>query len=329
MDQSIGCDVPSLEREKETKTMTTEEMVARMLRENTGRHFLDSGGDSGRHWQRNQNVDFEKRPEARVEFSTWGVKGDKPKADILVTVDVYHWLNHALTYDKDADARFQRWASLFKENREEGWLQLMEKYAEQMVNKYGGGHGIYAEGTEPWCANSYNDENLLSQDVQLCAFTVDGPGGKEEYVLLQIHGGADVRGGYTRPRVFTPNDELSYLEWNRAALYCSDANECGANWSRDGSSWIESGAVGGGYIALEDFDVVKVEAISGLVTCRRDEAPHAKHQHDMNSPLCAFAEEITPDVAMRMAWKERTLVICEGSALCPRCGEGTLEAGMY
>jgi len=31
--------------------MKTETVIYKMLTENTGKHFLDSGGEYGRHWQ--------------------------------------------------------------------------------------------------------------------------------------------------------------------------------------------------------------------------------------------------------------------------------------
>jgi hypothetical protein len=35
------------------------ETIRQMLKENTGRHPLDSGFGNGRHWQKNQDRDFE------------------------------------------------------------------------------------------------------------------------------------------------------------------------------------------------------------------------------------------------------------------------------
>lgn len=42
---------------------TIEQTIFEMITENTGTHMLDSGGDSGRNWQRNQGKsidDFKK-----------------------------------------------------------------------------------------------------------------------------------------------------------------------------------------------------------------------------------------------------------------------------
>ena len=41
--------------------------IKSMLLENTGKHFLDSGGESGRHWQRNQQRDFDSEPPITIE----------------------------------------------------------------------------------------------------------------------------------------------------------------------------------------------------------------------------------------------------------------------
>jgi len=39
--------------------METKQLVYKMLTENTGKHFLDSGGTDGRMWQRNQRKTME------------------------------------------------------------------------------------------------------------------------------------------------------------------------------------------------------------------------------------------------------------------------------
>ena len=46
--------------------MKAETLIIEMLKENTGTHFLDSGGNSNRNWQRNQDINFEGQP--CVEF---------------------------------------------------------------------------------------------------------------------------------------------------------------------------------------------------------------------------------------------------------------------
>lgn len=47
-----------------TKHTKTEKVLIAMLKENTGIALMDSGGDSGRHWQRNQGRDFDNELES-------------------------------------------------------------------------------------------------------------------------------------------------------------------------------------------------------------------------------------------------------------------------
>jgi hypothetical protein len=67
-----------------------------------------------------------------------------------------------------------------------------------------------------WDYNSYNDEYcLLDQTIQVTFFCI----ADRAYVALQIHGGCDVRGGYTKPAIFEGGvDEL--LNASSTRFYC-------------------------------------------------------------------------------------------------------------
>ena len=59
-----------------------------MLMENTGTHFLDSGGANGRMWQRNQAKtieDFDNELEATIEKSEWTDKMERYTPNTSVT----------------------------------------------------------------------------------------------------------------------------------------------------------------------------------------------------------------------------------------------------
>lgn len=194
----------------------TEEILFEMLTENTGRHMLDSGGDSGRHWQHNQNLTLEamkSAPAMRLD-TKWGD----------ATLSVFHWLSSQLTYEADENAAFYEWA----EGKEGHWLELMEEYAlENDPDKR------FSEIS----ANSYNYDSNLSQVIQYQAFERNNT----VYMLLQIHGGADVRGGYTAPRVFS-FDLYDFFECG--SIYCSgDAVDSDGphrfDWS--GGEWLYEG----------------------------------------------------------------------------------------
>lgn len=165
--------------------MTTEHVLADMIVENTGIALCDSGGAYGRNWERNQGLtvgDLCDRPDA--EIVGWKAK-DGTEEFGWVNVDVFHYLASRLEYHDDVNSMFMEYAEQ-EENKDVPWLVLMEEFA----------------AAETWgeniVFNSYNSETLLSQTIQGVLFEyADQP-----YVLLQIHGGCDVRGGYTAPKAF-------------------------------------------------------------------------------------------------------------------------------
>jgi hypothetical protein len=189
------------------KFSRTERTIARMMRENTGASILDSGGAYGRAWQRNLTVDFSARPIATVEFSVARWHG-KDELDVCPTIDLFHYLTSRLEYDRALTRQFRKFANL-PENREDYDLANMEAFPAWIADKRG------EDASEVYTGNSYNEDNYLSGTVQFTCFTLDN----EEYVLLQIHGGCDVRGGYTAPKVFRKDDNCGYFgDWYDATI---------------------------------------------------------------------------------------------------------------
>ena len=92
----------------ETKTITTKDIITAMMITNTGKHMLDSGGDNGRMWQRNQA----KYKLLQSAYKTWD---DTPAVSINgrwgieVTISLYHFLNHYLTYEPDITEKLLRY----------------------------------------------------------------------------------------------------------------------------------------------------------------------------------------------------------------------------
>ena len=175
--------------------METKELVYKMLTENTGKHFLDSGGTDGRMWQRNQRKtmqDFEDEDEESYVF-------DYRYGDIERTVSVFHFLTNNLEID-DICEEFNR---LQDEN--DNWdaspwdskcnLYGVSTEAYEMLDEL---HDIEIERT--W--NTYNGDSDLSQILQGSNLIIDG----EYYHIIQIHNGADARGGYTHARMFKGGD---------------------------------------------------------------------------------------------------------------------------
>jgi hypothetical protein len=216
--------------------------IANMLTENTGTNFLDSGGSNGRNWQRNQGRKFAAEPAATLDF----------KYGIEVTLNVYHWLADRLTLSKSMDQKFRRFCAK-PEHESESYFSLVGLWMEHLGKGENQPRGLYGEGA-PMTVNTYNGEDLLSQVLQYTYFVLDF----QAYVVLSIHGGADVRGGYTRPRVFeVSGEETSIFDNARATIYCTgDRDACGAYWDTDdGCHWYREGSCGlGAKTQLEAYD---------------------------------------------------------------------------
>jgi len=206
----------------------TEQKIIEQLTANTGTHFLDSGGAYGRNWQNNQTRDFNSEKSTTLKFEVWN---DKWEMDI--THNIFHLLTECLTYDEKLDRIFLDYCNL-PENKNEGWLEITEKFFEHM----GVVGNCYDSENFPGCINTYNDENLLSQVLQYYLFEYRKIGEYNEniatveydtqYIALQIHGGCDVRGGYTRPYIYEYDPEYCY-----PSIDCRDRASIICNYSHD------------------------------------------------------------------------------------------------
>lgn len=184
--------------------LTIEQTVAAMLTENTGTHFLDSGGVCGRAWQQNLGktaADFEAQPSATAEVYVREWQG-KLTAEVLPCVNVFHLLTGgALEIDS-----------------------LCKEFNAMPVENWGGDYnGVSLEGQELLdlrgfsfdegeCQsfNTYNWAAAHSQVFQGVELVLAGEYGDDRYMLIQIHGGADVRGGYTDAKLFKLSDNAEF-----------------------------------------------------------------------------------------------------------------------
>jgi len=187
-----------------TTTQTkTEAVILEMLLENTGKSMLDSGGDHGRAWQRNQASGAEAITEAPAVTFDYGSP----------VLSVYHFLTEHLEYAPMLDAAYSVWDET---HPDDGWLETVDSF----LDTFGVGQdgGFYESGR--FTLNTYEIEYcLLSQVLQFTKFDLAGT----DYLALQIHGGADVRGGYTKPRIFQVDDfESFFLDSESGTVTCSD-----------------------------------------------------------------------------------------------------------
>lgn len=175
----------------------------------------------------------------------------------MIGVDTFHYLVDRLDYDPRLDAKFRRFvdklwqASQNSRRPDYGEARIewpyetgaIERFIEQLRV-----HGADVEINES--DNSYNHENVIDRTIQYTIFTVSNPsewGGEIRalsthsvigpvvprateflpdggYVALQIHGGADVRGGYTDAHLFTISEPWPFGDIDRFGVYCEGAD---------------------------------------------------------------------------------------------------------
>jgi len=165
--------------------------IITMLQENTGKHFLDSGGIYGRHWERNERTTFES--ETPVTYEIW-------QDEVEYTISVYHYLiNAGLSFDTVCNEfnRLQDQSENWDADTEcygvssEAWDYLESQFDATVENVF----------------NTYNGDSNLSQVLQGAYLDID----QDKYVLIQVHGGCDVRGGYTDAKLFKLDNWDEYL----------------------------------------------------------------------------------------------------------------------
>jgi len=183
-----------------------EKLVYGMLIENTGKAMCDSGGTDGRMWQRNQKKtfeDFRNEDEEVYEF-------DYKDGDITRTVSIFHFLTNNLELDDICDE--------FNANQNESndwdadcdaygvsenaWKHLNQEpsdaYDDEALNVE-----TYRDVEIQRSWNTYNGDSDLSQILQGANVEING----DPYMIIQIHNGADARGGYTDAKLFKCDEE--------------------------------------------------------------------------------------------------------------------------
>lgn len=186
----------------------TKKIIAGMLKENTGIHFLDSGMAYGRHWQQNQLRQFETEPAVILSIDKYGIE---------YTKNIFWWLVDNLEYESGLTRSLNQFSDNPKKCGEfESWYTTIDKWLDWKIKQSKiTSTGFYGEGNIPknaddiFSENIYNHENNISQVYQYWLFQIDGYS-FEDYIILMIHNGCDVRGGYTSPKIFRVREETFY-----------------------------------------------------------------------------------------------------------------------
>ena len=199
-----------------------EHQLIDILMENTGCDILDSGGAYGRAWQRNRQIkDWNLLPE--IEVHAWADN------DWYCTVPIYHFLKAFLEITEESK-RYQKLFDEFsssEEFKDKYWPECMEGFAEKLGCRYNR------------VGNTYNYDNLLDHGLQYIIigdyhdpldFDLEQP-----LILLQVHLGCDIRGGYTSPYVFSlPESDYFHLAMGDLDAWCP---RCGMCWYTDDSGY--------------------------------------------------------------------------------------------
>lgn len=220
----------------------TRNILKAMLTENTGVALCDSGGAYGRHWERNQDRDFDQEPASTIEFYML----DDNTGYVDISHNVYHWLAERVSYDPEEQARWTEFSTQEKYDST-GWLDIIRDYADE-----------YYDG-ECHIINTYNGEDMVSQVLQ---YAILGDLYNEK-ILLQIHNGCDVRGGYTAPVAFITDEcglmdnanatiQPEYVDTRQIPIPGVDPGYDPYWQTDDGGHFYRDGATG--YTRLEEYE---------------------------------------------------------------------------
>lgn len=183
--------------------LATATAIADMLKENTGRHMLDSGGIYGYGYDVRKDVDYPNTP-------------DHYTRNGFYVKSTFHHLLDNLTVDAEENARFARFASQ-PEHQDEPWSATLDAYCRTM------------HYTAENAGLTYNTENFLDVDFQWVEVDDKEDFNDRELVVVRSHNGCDIRGGYSAPVWFTYNDNYrdnsNFLSFNVGYLYCSQDSD--------------------------------------------------------------------------------------------------------
>ena len=181
---------------------STERKIRAMIRENTGSHLLDSGSAYGYIYQT-------PIPAHAITVSTRRSVGI---LEVECSISLFHLLVDNLR-ETDTSRRFDR--QLARMIRSPGhadcsYLNCMQEFADTIDDK-----STYTVSESAF--NSYNEETDLDQHFQGILFSYD----HESYIAIQSHNGCDIRGGYSKPRVFQVEEGgVGLVDSWRVTFYC-------------------------------------------------------------------------------------------------------------
>ena len=221
-------------------TQTDAQIFAMACRENTGSHFLDSGGAYGR-WHEKPPIDLNGPAVTLEAYGKGTEKFHDRDVDIVPTIRTSHYLAHKFSILRELQSEFQAWQA----DRDGDWFTLGQEF---MASK-----GFVSSARD----NVYNGEQDLDQVFVWEVFQLEENKGsdwifdKEAIAVIWVHTGCDVRGGYGSPLFCECSDSeysvpISFCaQWgiikgtdaDGSELSDRECQELGEHWMTGYSHW--------------------------------------------------------------------------------------------
>lgn len=199
-------------------THTTEQVVADMLRENTGSVLVDSGSLYGRAYERNQAVDFAQQPAAWGRFECAGTR-------LLIngTVSLYHWMTSMLEFDPVLQEKLERHAQEFSISS--SWFTVQDDFVQKLFEA-----GDLARESRVTYTYNTPDSCDLSQNIQYISLYTESDY-EPTHLIVMVHNGCDARWGFTAPQCFRIKSDEDYLDAMRlSGVYAGDDSWYITSW---------------------------------------------------------------------------------------------------
>lgn len=226
---------------EEVVVSETERVLAEMFMERVGHSILDSGQSIGRAYQQDllaigldPGSQFGGAAVPTEDDATLWARLRKGGKDIViddigdyVSVDTWKFLAATLNYQAHADKVWRRWTRLQDAGKERYDRDSWDLQALMFLDRIGAVMGgMYGESKPSW-VYTYNEETWFDRDFLYLQFRIEHPAADErewlepgDYAFVQIHNGADARGGFTEPRLFSVSGDGGLYNYGSAGFGC-------------------------------------------------------------------------------------------------------------
>lgn len=169
--------------------MKTNRIISKMLKQNTGRAIGDSGDAYGRNYETNAKVDFKNQAMVWGDFDTIERDG-KQHLQFNPVISLYHWLDNNFEFNSKWDRKYKAHCKLNDDNDIDSFIDMLKE--KDIIENY------------DTCFTYNLDRCDLNQDIDIKYFN-DGLS-DELICFIAVHGGCDIRGGWTDYRAFSCNN---------------------------------------------------------------------------------------------------------------------------